>query len=273
MTLFIDVFQKKSLVEDGVYVLTHAHLDHMTIPKSFSKKIYCSPVTHKLLEKLRPGIKSEPLLVPNRWCTLENKIHLFVFDSNHCVGSIGFYYEGHLYFGNGRPTYIQHLLFQLQDVVADIRFVHFDDFAASKRFWDPPLPKQSTQWIKDFMLQKLDHYDQIEISLPHFGALQHLPKGFHYRLDPSLPLIYSVVAELLAMHLSCESKISVVHKSRTQSNRRFFYLLVSARWWLHSTQVAAFDPIFVKKNVVRICLCAHATPQENDQVLDLLRKK
>ena len=176
MEIIVDKFKLYQKPKYAIYILTHAHLDHNSIPKNFNSTVYCSPFTAQIMDLIGMAQWLNPLLVPNTWVTIENE-QVFVFDSEHCFGSIGFYCRGLLYFGDSRPTvdsiaFIKHSLFDLK--IEKIKKDSFFKKTIKQKFQkNVPSVEESRSIIKNLIdQQKMDQ--KIWIVISHFGSLSVL---------------------------------------------------------------------------------------------------
>jgi len=254
--VFIDDFKNK---HNGIHILTHAHTDHLrSIPKTFDQIIYCSPKTKELL----PNIEIlDDRLIPGTWVEIDD-LKFYVFDSNHCMGSIGLYWDHNLYWGDGRPyryPMFRHLT---------IKTIHQDSFWQDCKVSSLPGPHQTREWIRSLL--HMDGFNYFVIVLPHFALLEHLPREFcyHLKVKDGLPDQLCQRAFDLLQLPRCEKTNIFLTRNKSKPKSDVLYIHPTSRWWRDRTE---FEPVFETKNEVRVFFSNHASKEENHWLMDLLQ--
>src|SRR5690348_17855054 len=76
------------------YVLSQVHLDHAKLSYRFPCRTWTSAITRWLMSETLADTSAAidfHTLRLNQWNALDSTTRIFVFDSGHCMGSIGFY--------------------------------------------------------------------------------------------------------------------------------------------------------------------------------------
>ncbi len=262
--MFVDRFRKKEI---GIHILTHAHCDHVnTIPKNFNQVIYCSPQTKIIVKNMFQHVIFNDILIVNKSCKIENKL-FYIFNSHHCVGSIGFYVDNHIYFGDGRPDIqtIQYLYkhYYIQSIYHDTFWKNYPNV-----FYDLPCVQTSQKWIDGII--KSFHTENIVICIPHFGSLEHLPKHITYNINElqitnNIPNQVCVnVFHLLKLKHKPISNIYITRNKKKNYKKNWCYIRLSCLWWFHNNdkKPTSLEPMYIEPNVVRIFITNHASPKE-----------
>jgi len=276
MLLCVDKFRQKE--EERLFVLTHAHTDHSRIAQKFPFPIYCSPITCNLMKLSHPHVTFVPTLVLNTWCVIHKNVFLYVFDSGHCIGGIGFYcpQQSYLHFGEGRPSQdtIQMLLYTIElfpsssKLKAECDSLFFRDF----EFIDTiPTQKDTQHMIRDIILSQKAQNVLIRICVSHFGTLSFLPLEFGYHWIGSLQksiaghMCYEAFEQL---HLK-RGDIAVLRtheEEQLPEEKNYITIILSARWFLIAKQqeptLDLYVPQWRDENTVRVFACCHASPSE-----------
>lgn len=174
---------------DGVVLLTHAHSDSYSAVRAHT--VWCStetawllapkgklaPRPHSLL--LEPGVSycvvTAPT-APGRFTVARHRQRagvetIFIpFATEHCVGSLGFWFprEGFLYVGDSRCS--GKLLRDLSVLVQPRSVTHVvgDSLWAQHEF---PALESSVQQLQDLMTHLLTRFDRVRVLCPHSGTL------------------------------------------------------------------------------------------------------
>ena len=183
--------------ECQTHILTHAHTDHMIIPKKFSKKILCSPLTatltrHPQLQPVKPGWNND----------------MFIFRTNHVPGAIGVFYDHTLHVGENRLTEKQ--LDKIVQKISghEVHTVVYDDFLEDSILWSQRLPSfvQSKNMLKKLLGDRSAH-----VVLRHFGMINCLPKNMSYKWqrEPDSNREHIIVRAASHLKLSKHAKITL----------------------------------------------------------------
>lgn len=278
MEIIVDKFKLYQKAENAIYILTHAHLDHNSIPKKFNSPVYCSPFTAQIMDLIEQAQWLKPILVPNTWIEIENT-KIFVFDSDHCFGSIGFYCNGLLYFGDSRPTsqsltFIKYNLskYKINKLKKDSFFKK--TITPQKKVYSVPSVEESQAMIKHLVHQHA--HQRICIVISHFGSLSALSN-----------LGYNVVFSSVKNNASTPSKIcqfvvdkqfsNTTKKARKtiyvsldlpRSQEEIFIIHLSTLWWFFTNKQAnqLHKPFLINNSYARVFLCNHASLKENKTV-------
>ena len=273
--IIVDQFSYKHGKNDQIHILTHAHTDHGSIPKKFQNQIYCSPMTAKILLAAFPFLNEilVPILIPNKWIKILD-IFLFIFDSNHSLGSIGFVYEDSLYWGDGRPTkQMIHLLMSiiqvpLKNIKCDLFFKEMENPKHHISFSIPSVAETSK-----LIHELISKHENVWIKIPHFGALHILPlntnsKYIHNRFKP-IPNQICLEAYLQLKNQQNGPNFKVSLKL-PQNENKYFIIYISTLWWFFENCPQGRDlhkPYFVNENYTRVFLSTHASFEENKMLM------
>ncbi len=282
-------FKHNQNPETCIYVLTHAHTDHSAgLSLKFPYVIHCSRETKILMSHLYPQVTFKDDLIPGVWSVVDDKLLIFCFDSNHCVGSIGVYCPdlGLLHFGDGRPSKqvhseIQEFNAQLEGKVL-LTNISCDPFVkeALVRFKSPfkgkfkmPTQKESTQILGSFLARQ---NKKVCIQVAHFGALSCIPRNLGYQwVEHEKNTSRAVTLCKAAFDLLCfqHGEIEVCctwdkKKNGQQQSDREVNVILSATWFFQNCFGSEtkppnlFEPMIDKDENVRIFACGHASPFE-----------
>lgn len=269
-----------------ICILTHAHTDHSIIPKRCQAIIYCSPITKKLMESFDQHHEFSGTLIPNTWQKIKS-IDVYIFSSYHSIGSIGLFIPSLclLHWGDGRPEkkMIQHLQNIMTPICSNLT-IHHDDYLTStfqKKVPDElPSIFESNHLINSVIEQYIND-KKIWIRIPHFGALEVLPKKYHYKFKKcGIQVADSVCQE--AFHLLNLDSIKTGPKiyvsrdiadkcNRNNHNEDYLFIYLSTNWWfLEGQNQNLYKPFQINEYKIRIFVTNHASPNEN-KLLDLLK--
>ncbi len=276
MKIIVDKFSFKDGETSHIYILTHAHTDHGSIPQKFKNSIYCTLLTAQILIGTFSYLSSilKPILIPNQWIEIKNK-KIFIFDSYHSIGSIGFYYKNMLYWGDGRPN--QQMIHFLKSVIqkpltsiqSDLFFTNLIDPKHDIAYNIPTVEK-----TKNILTNLIKTKQNIWIRLPHFGALHVLPLNLNYS--------YVHARDKPIPNKSCFIAYKLLHKSKNLANIKislnmpknqtnYFIIYLSTLWWFYDQCPQNRDlhkPLFINENYVRVFLSTHASFEENQLLHD-----
>ena len=104
--IYIDYFPEKTHTTNALFLLTHVHSDHMSIPKKFRGTIYtASPAS--VVAAVVPWARCVVVDVDS-WQSTDNGVQYYVFNTWHAPYSCGFLFPHTtppiLYLGDGRMT-------------------------------------------------------------------------------------------------------------------------------------------------------------------------
>jgi len=187
--------------ECQTHILTHAHSDHMIIPKKFRTPILCSPLTatltrHPQLQPVKTGWYND----------------MYIFRTNHVPGSIGMFYNNTLHVCENRLTEKQ--LDKIVKSIAghDVYSIIYDDYLENTSLWSQRLPSfvQSQN-----MFKKLIGNRSVHVILRHFGMINCLPKNMSYRWhrEPDSSREHIIVRAASHLKLSKRAKITLCFES------------------------------------------------------------
>ncbi len=272
MKIIVDDFSLKTECKNCFYILTHCHTDHCSIPKNFTHFIYCSPLTALIVLEIYPHTKKiiKGNLIANCWNKIKNQ-KIFIFDSCHSIGSIGFFYpkKNYLHFGDGRPSK-QLIQFLRKNIKTNAKtHIETDSFFIERKFLNKDIPT-----IDDSLLNLMKIIDEnynkkkIWIKIPHLGILYILPSKYNYnyiskKSFSSLPDIACkfVFNDLLKLN----TKKSGIKVSLEMPNEKNYLIIhLSTNWWLMNLDKNLYEPYYINENYVRLFLCQHASQKEND---------
>ncbi len=280
MKIIVDQFSYKDGKNDYLHILTHAHTDHGAIPQKFPNQIYCSPMTAKILISTFPYLEMIliPILIPNKSISI-NKYNLFIFDSNHSFGSIGFIYKDLLYWGDGRPNQ-QMIHFLKSKIQKPLKSLKIDLFFKEMENPKHPIPfliptiDETIKMIEDLIQTNTN----VWIKIPHFGALHVLPlnknsKYIYHRIKP-IPNQICLEAYRLLKNDNNGPKFKISLKMPTIENK-YFIIYLSTLWWFFENCPKGRDlykPFYINKNYVRVFLSTHASLKENEMLMNIQKK-
>ena len=190
MSILFDIFTlnntKKFTSRDRcVFVLSHAHLDHARIPKNFAYVILCTAETKSLLPNVA---QLRGVLIPG-WNSCKD-LEFYVFKTDHCFGSIGIWYDGVLYHGDGRfTTKVEQQIIsnvpKINHIVGD-NFLPSLGYTAYERPYSLPGRQQTICTMKE-TLDSLCHISGgLNIVLHNFASVDALPPpglNWYYKID------------------------------------------------------------------------------------------
>lgn len=296
------------------YILSQIHLDHI---KNRSKQFPChtwtSAITRWLMNELFSENKWNILFVTlhvDAWNQLDDQTKIYVFDSGHCMGSIGFYspQESLLYFHEGRPTEkVQRAinraileyppLHRLQMVIDDFFATRFPKITDAQNI---PSMESSSAILYQFITSQIKSAEKqritIWIKLPHLGAFDILPviPEVHYEWIGSESTLASRLCKhaFNLLHDTLNNQTHLEQKP-TKSRRCIVFLsrsfdrdigfvpervdatvLISACWFLLSKtrlQLVNTIPYDSVRQVHRLFLCQHASPKETKHMLSYFK--
>jgi hypothetical protein len=250
------------------------HADHCSsIPKKFSFAIYCSPETFFLMQSIRPDLQLISL-EKDKWHTIHEQ-DIYIFDSNHCIGSIGFICKNNLFWGDGRPFSEQLKTIQLvhkkkfKRVFTDTFLHEFKEPYQLTLYKELPLPEKTTQDVTTILQMYSQKFKKIYICVSHFGTLPYLPKHVSYQCmfgdekkTNTIPdRLCQLVFDWYRFRSATKSKYILIRKLPKNVQKNHFYIVISARWWLVNDQ-KIFNPVLTDENVIRVFLCMHASHSE-----------
>jgi hypothetical protein len=169
--LYIDEFGKVTTA--GVYILTHAHLDHVgLLPLTFPHRVHCTPFTCELLDPEYRHILIPSLVIDREKLVLGAGVTVSVLDNNHAPGGVAVYHweTCTLHYGDGRVG---------RDSPAwDVKTITFDGLFIDQVRTQPTTALTSTL-IRNWVNAKSG---QVTIVLRHFGQLK--------AMEPLLDLVH-----------------------------------------------------------------------------------
>jgi hypothetical protein len=267
----IPTTRKKSLRTFNIYILTHAHSDHIQgYNARLPYKVHCSAVTQNLLNN-NVNLVTVPLM---QKITLNNLDFTF-FPTQHTCDSIGFYCHPLqlLFLGEGRlpPTmfvkFLSPLQNQIQTVFHDkqgLSILDNSNVATQKIVLDRFLAKQQQQQQQTIVHCR--HYGQLLLlfslsSKYHFQLIhtktttiknQIFQRAFYFLFPTTTIPQGAVVIMVKCDFTSCQ-------KLRQQTNQ----LVLSARWFSQHPEQPCDEVVFDEKcNTYRLFVNGHATKSE-----------
>ncbi len=281
--IIVDEFYCKNGKNENIHILTHAHTDHGMIPQKFPNVVYCSPMTAQILISTFPYLASKlkPILIPNKYIII-HECKIFIFDSNHSFGSIGFIYNQELYWGDGRPSeqmihFLKTKIIKqpLQTIKVDLFFNNIENRKKHDIDYDLPTADQTTQIVAKLIQNTLK---PIWIRLPHFGGLHVLPSNYNYTYihtrNKPIPNQNCLAAFRFLRRSTNAKKIKIsLHSPKLE---KYFVIYLSTLWWFFENcpqNRNLFEPHFVNENYTRVFLSTHASLEENKMLLKLIKGK
>lgn len=157
------IFVDKFLKDGNVFLLTHAHTDHLRgLTKKFSKKkkelkskIYCTLITAKLTTMVVNGLTMDDFVIVNydeSFSPVDN-VTVWAFPAYHCDGSCMFLFE------------LNNLEEKEKDMQPTTRILYTGDFRFHPDMRDNPK-------LTDFLIDKLyydDVFDAITTPYPNYA--------------------------------------------------------------------------------------------------------
>lgn len=259
----IDDFRVGHQRAQCIYLLTHCHSDHLRIPRTFAYRVHTSRMSHALLPSPPSQLYGTFDRVPGWYFNNQ----LYVFDSHHMYGSIGFYChpQRHVHWGDGRPN---------PGAVAQLRKALDTRGAWPPHSWalDQHVPKSIRELptiyeSRALLAGLLQRYPDSEVIVPCLGTLLVLFRA-PFPFYPILPS-ESKWAEVVDLVRSDKHQRHGVHvRRRARGARDVQYsdklrILVGLRWWLVAgappDSFVRYDP---DKRCMEMLLSLHASESE-----------
>ncbi len=285
MEICADLFGKGK--PNTIFILTHAHMDHGYIPQKFKYPVYCSQTTGAIMIAAYPYLHAiiKPILHINKWCNIQTE-ELFIFDSHHCMGSIGFFHNGLLHWGDGRPNraildFIQFCLGNQE--ISTIKHDTFFEKTLNHTSLDMNIPSidDTTNLLLSLMTMKIKE-KPVWIVMTNYGTLDALPTNmFYYKYKCAKPkhdnknLPDKMCHRALEFITQKNEKIPVkISLSMPNNMDKYFVIKLSAIWFFTEKMTRHLSqPVYISNSFVRVFLCRHASPTENKLLFDSAIKK
>lgn len=268
MEVCIDDFRVSVKHRCLAHLLTHAHSDHLQIPKSFSGTIHTSVLNSKMVDD--PRVLGD--LVDYRWHTINN-VDIYVFPVLHTHGSIGFYLGKPfhvLHFGDCRPTMKQ--LQRIRKALKNrkIKVLTLDPFFASLDIKLTTGRFKSVAWSKKTILDLIRRHPDKKMYLlvKHLGILTCLPKNVRYDFLPTskeMSKTHSIlkncidhaVSELSAPNTEVGCTLIIDKPDCLKDSE---VLIVPSLLWFLLQGDGCDDVCWTSSNEVKIMCCLHMDP-------------
>ena len=224
--------------EKTTFLLTHVHTDHAHIPKHFQYSVYTSTVSARLYEHKA----LVPILEPYTWYTTNGRgLPFQVFNTNHSVESIGFYFPtlDLMYIGDG----IDHIapLYAPMFIIYDNVYEHIDK---------ETMTKTQTCALLHHILTRICHI----VTVVHHGILSYLSHctTLKFRIHASVTDTVRRAAEYLGM-IDDTSMFTMVGRSYDESMR-----IVPSSLWFMIRDDRLCTTVYTDNNKIRIFCPLHA---------------
>ena len=150
---------------NSMFVLTHAHIDHLNKLKH-AQRVYCSSMTYTLLSTYYPNLIELPEIYNQM--ILVDQCNIILLKNGHSPGALSIYNDGMLYLGECRIDAI--ILDKIKHIHTQygIHTVYYDGIFEDVR--NQPTPQESIEILQEFLIQ---HPDTI-IRIRHFGTVSLL---------------------------------------------------------------------------------------------------
>ena len=247
--IHIDNFKIEKQENVKVFLLTHGHKDHAKNDlKRFTPMVHCSYLTSLLIKH-----KNTIFLVPNQSYIIHG-IKIYVFDTIHCPGSLGFFFPDLriLHFGDSRVTSDLLQLFKKlnpQIILYDNTHQHFDGMF--------PSIETSALMLGQVVKQLSTKFKKtIYVCLPHIGPILLL-KSLNLKVKPDTNSLKPQVLILLDALKLVDNKSSIIAVGMKSSE---IDIMPSSQYFV----VNGFDPHKVvhdkekERDMIRIFASFHA---------------
>lgn len=256
MRVIIDNFVQRQYDQNALYLLTHDHTDSADVPKSWKHPILTTPVVANIVN--HPAVHGV-FQELNRWYLLDN-VRVFVFPTEHCCGSVGFFIKEtqHMFLGDGRVT--NHILniikrFKIKHVTLDGYTRMIKNEAGKLRYKDFPTIQSSASkfWLLIQSIHKFYPSRSIMVCVAHTGQLYALFRG-------DKPPDYITVTI---------GQCRLSQSQQSQNNIRT--VNVSSSYWMFSPRKHDINMPYLTPKGWQLFLSVHASQNENNHVTEMLR--
>lgn len=282
--------------ENTTYIMTHVHLDHNRVPQSWIRPILCSPQTKHLMarsDRRLVGKLEAPKRKLGRWYTHTtskgDKLHLFVFRTNHCYGSIGVFVKetGLLHIGDNNLSVSD--LDSLIQTIGGVKVVN--KVVIDWHLWKykrtiprtVPSQAQSMKMIDKCIQHALASKRRPRVLIKHLGILLFLPTNARYsytwgRRPRTQREQYLEHASTLILN-SIQSKNKKASANNDLVTLAFeptpsrVHIIPSTNYWMMHPQLDLFTTAIDENQNVRVFANTHMTPESIKHIKTMFPKK
>ncbi len=275
MNVDIDVFK----IGASFALLSHPHMDHLVIPAKFTGEIHASHITCLIMNEVDKSHVFVPSLAAGKWTRIHS-IDIYSFDSNHMVGSLGFFIPSLclLHWGDGRPE---------EPTIRDIKRAMGHNICPGLTIRDDCLHKQfpmsfpneyptiqdSIVMLTQLLNRLIDQQKKIWIHLASCSGLEILPKSskWRYKFKKCGRRLADSICQTVFNLLELDNGLIAAHKIYVSRDRPskcnmshqedMIIIKLSALHWFVENLVK-FEPIQESPDEMRVFVCFHASGNE-----------